>query len=160
MSEFNSGGAVEVDEVFEPYLSVEVEADEEIYEVSEDELESARRSAVMDLHPDQGGHEEAFKRMNKSYKELSEVIDGSLKVTEESLSITSQDYEDDSDPDYQVNQNGFVQYMNEVIRQAEKTVDELDKHTEKQTRAMAGSELDAMEKINQGDAEPEDFDVL
>lgn len=157
MSEYNSDDVVEVDEVFEPYLSVEAEADAEVYEVSEDELESARRSAVMDLHPDQGGHEEAFKRMNNSYEELSEIIDDSLKVTEENLSTTSQDYEDDPDPDYQVNQDGFIQYMDEMIRQVEQTVEELDRQMEKQTRAMAGSELDAMDAINQGEAEADEF---
>lgn len=156
MSEYNSDDVVEVDEVFEPYLSVEAEADTEVYEVSEDELESARRSAVMDLHPDQGGHEEAFKRMNNSYEELSETIDDSLKVTEENLSTTSQDYEDDTDPDYQVNQEGFIQQMDEMIRQVEQTVEELDRQMEKQTRAMAGSELDAMDAVSQG-ADADEF---
>ena len=156
MSEYNSDDVVEVDGVFEPYLSIEAEADADVYEVSEDELESARRSAVIDLHPDQGGHEEAFKRMNNSYDELSEVIDDSLKVIEEDLSTTSQDYEEDPDPDYQVNQDGFIQYMDEMIRQVEETRKNLEAEMERQTRAMAGSELDAMEAISEG-ADADEF---
>ena len=156
MSEYNSDDVVEVDEVFEPYLSIEAEADADVYEVSEDELKSARRSAVIDLHPDQGGHEEAFKRMNNSYEELSELIEDTLQVTEEELPTESQEYEEDPDPDYQVNQDGFIQYMDEMIRQVEETRKNLEAEMERQTRAMAGSELDAMEAISEG-ADADEF---
>lgn len=149
MSEYKSGDAeVEVDEVFEPYLTQETEAENEVYEVSEEELDSAYNSAVLDLHPDQGGHEELFKRMNNSYEELEEEISGSIVVTREEFSSSNRPYEN-SEPDYEVNEDGFISAMDEMIEEIQET----RKDIENQMDEVVQDELDAMERIAEGETD-------
>lgn len=156
MSDYKFSEPLEVDEVFEPYLAIEGEAaDKEVYKVSEDCLKPAYRSAVKDLHPDTGGHQEAFKRMKDSYEELDELIDGSVRVIRERPSGTNQGY----DPDYQVNQDGFIQQMDEVIQQLEQTAEKMDRNIEEQIRLIAGEELDLMEKVSNGELDPKEIDI-
>ena len=84
-----------------PYdiLRVDVDADE-------DEIKAAYRDRVKEVHPDLGGSEAAFKRVERAYEQLSEAtaaeqLDGETVVSEQGV---------DPEPDEQPTTVDFLNY--------------------------------------------------
>ena len=161
---------LEVDRVLLPYFGSENEnyqnSEDESYlhheDVSADDLNNAYRDAVMDLHPDRGGHQDAFIRLQNAKDQLaSQMNDGQSYSLEPEIDQvqSSRSGESQQDADYVAGDDGFMQDLNEYMQQVQQEIDRVEAETQQIVDRFAGEEIDIMDDIAEGEVDPEEVDI-
>lgn len=160
---------LEVDRVLLPYFGSEDEnyqnSEDESYlhheDVSMDDVNDAYRDAVKDLHPDGGGHQDAFIRLQNAKEQLeNQMMSGqSYQLAPEIDRVHSSEQEAQQDADYVAGDDGFMQDLNEYMQQVQQEVDRVEAETQQMVDSFAGEEMDIMDDIAEGEVDPEEVDI-
>lgn len=150
---------IKIDRCLAPYLAEEGERYSEegddsylFHEnVTLSDIDKAYREATKDLHPDQGGHSKAFKRVLTEKNRLESIMEEGRTydiVPSMPQSQDKKEYEDSTD--FQVNTGGVVSKMEQMVREMEREMDET-------VRRVAREEMELIEKIRRGEIDPEEI---